>query len=470
MRMNLSISLRLTLWFSAIFLCGFVIFGAFIFTDLAASLSSGKDRTLGRRADRMIDLLKQEGGDPVALLQSKYREFVEATPEGGLIQVYSIGGERLLPQAGAKATNFPWPAVPATVAEHRSDAWIGDHLYRVYVRSATLKGAPVRICVAGSLTDNRSLLARLAEILERSIPAILLISALAGYFISRRALKPVVLLNESARSITIGNLAARLPVSPAGDELSQLAETCNEMLDRLEIAVKRITQFTADASHELRSPISFIRTTSELALRTPGLDEETMEAFKNIVSETEHSSLLLEDMLLLARSDAGRAPFVCEPVRMAEIVREVVVRMRVVAQEKRQQIIERAADDALELSGDPQLLRRLVWILVDNAIKYTPCDGSIEIALSRSESFALLTVSDNGIGIPAASLPHIFDRFFRVDASRGEQEGTGLGLAIGKWIAEAHRATITARSTEQAGSTFEVAFPLMGIPSQLEFE
>jgi heavy metal sensor kinase len=464
MRLNLSISLRLTLWFSAILLCGFVIFGAFIFSDLAASLSRGRDRTLGRRADRMIDLLKHEEEDSDALLQAKYREFVEATPEGGLIQVYSLTGEPLLPQAGAKATMFPWPAVPATAAEYRSDAWIGEHPYRVFVRSATLKGAPVRICVAGSLMDNRSLLARLAEILERSIPAILLVSALAGYFISRRALNPVVLLNESARSITIGNLAARLPVSPTGDELAQLAETCNEMLNRLEIAVKRITQFTADASHELRSPISFIRTTSEFALLTPGLDPETIEAFKNIVSETEHSSRMLEDMLLLARSDAGRAQFVLEPVCMTEIVREVVARMRVVAKEKRQQIIELISDDPLELFGGTQLLRRLVWILLDNAIKYTPCDGSIEIALVRNEQFALLTVSDNGIGIPEASLPHIFDRFFRVDASRGEQEGTGLGLAIGKWIAEAHRATITARNHDRKGTTFEVAFPLDGNP------
>lgn len=462
MRLNLSISLRITLWFSAIVLCGFVTFGAFIYSDLAASLSSGRDRTLGRRADRMVDLLKQEGSDSTTLLQSKYREFVDATPEGRLIQVYSFSGERLLPQASAKAMQFPWPMVPSTVAEYRSDAWIGEHPYRVFVRSASLNGAPVRICVAGSLMDNRSLLARLAEILKRSIPVMLLVSALAGYFISRRALKPLVNLTESARSISIGNLAARLPVSPTGDELAQLAETCNEMLSRLETAVKRITQFTADASHELRSPISFIRTTSELALRTPGLDEETIEAFKNIVSETEHSSHLLEDMLLLARSDAGHAQFVCEPVRMAEIVREVVARMRVVANDKRQRIVERVSDDDLELSGDVQLLRRLVWILIDNAIKYTPCNGRIEVAFARSEKCALFTVSDNGIGIPCASLPHIFDRFFRADASRSEQEGTGLGLAIGKWIAEAHRATIAARRVNPTGTTFEVAFPLNG--------
>jgi signal transduction histidine kinase len=288
----------------------------------------------------------------------------------------------------------------------------------------------------------------------------LLISALAGYFISRRALWPVVRLTECARSITIGNLTARLPVSPVDDELALLARTFNEMLSRLEEAVKRITQFTADASHELRSPISFIRTTSEFALSTPGLDAETVEAFANIVKETEHSSRLLEDMLQLARSDAGRAQIVCEPVYLAEIVREVVACLRLQAAQKQQTLIEKVLDDSLLLSGDAMLLRRLVWILVDNAIKYTACDGCIEIALIRARESALFTVSDNGMGIPLALLPHIFDRFFRVDASRGEQEGTGLGLAIAKWITEAHRAQITATSRDRAGTTFEVAFPL----------
>ena len=462
MRLGLSISLRLTLWFSAIFLCGFIIFGVFIWFDLSASLSGGRDRTLGRRAERVVELIRNTENDSVVLQQAKYREFVEATPEGRLIQVYSLDGERLLPVAGPTALPFPWPKIPSTSTESHFDTWFGGQPYRVFVRSETLNNAPVRIFVAGSLTDNRSLLGRLAEILERSIPVMLLVSALAGYFISRRALRPVARLTECARSITIGNLAARLPVSPVGDELAQLAQTFNEMLSRLEEAVKRITQFTADASHELRSPISFIRTTSEYALLTPGLDAETAEAFANIVRETEHTSRLLEDMLQLARSDAGRAQIVCEPVCMAEIVREVVARLRLQAEQKRQSLVERILDGGPQLSGDAMLLRRLVWILVDNAIKYTACDGCIEVVLARAGESALFTVSDNGVGIPKALLPHIFDRFFRVDASRGEQEGTGLGLAIAKWIAEAHYAQITAVSREQAGTTFEVAFPLNG--------
>lgn len=462
MRHGFSISLRLTLWFSTIFLCGFIVFGAFIWLDLGASLRSGRDRTLGRRAARMADMLEKTEDDPANIIQAKYAEFVEGNPEGRLMQVYSLRGERLLPVANTATVPFPWPNVPPSAKEYRSDTWFNGQPYRVFVRSASLNRAPVRIFVAGQLADDRNLQGRLAEILERSIPVMLLVSALAGYFISRRALKPIVRLTESARSITIGNLAARLPVSPTGDELAQLAETCNEMLIRLDEAVKRITQFTADASHELRSPIALIRTTCEDALHIRGLDGEAAQAFANVVNETDHCSRLLEDLLLLARSDAGRTELAFEPVFLADIVRSVAVRINVLAERKRQHMIELISDEELQVRGDAEMLRRLIWILLDNAIKYTPVEGRIRVSLVRDGRYALLTVSDNGMGIPAALLPRIFDRFFRVDASRGEQEGTGLGLAIGKWIAEAHRATITARSFNQSGTTLEVAFPLNG--------
>ena len=307
MRTDLSISLRLTVWFSAIFICGFVLFGGFIWWDINVSLSRGRDKTLARRVERLAELFKDTENDSTLAVQSKYNEFAEATPEGRLIQVYSFDGRRLLPQASAPAVPFPWPAVSSSAGDYHSDVWFEGQPYRVFARSATLNGASVRVFVAGQLTDNRQLLSRLLEILERSTPVLLLASALAGYFISRRALKPLVRLTESARSITIGNLAARLPVSPINDELAQLAEACNEMLSRLEQAVKRIVQFTADASHELRSPISCIRMTCEYALSTPGLNAEATQALSSAVNEAEHCTHLLEDMLLLARSDDGGA-------------------------------------------------------------------------------------------------------------------------------------------------------------------
>jgi signal transduction histidine kinase len=269
---------------------------------------------------------------------------------------------------------------------------------------------------------------------------------------------PVISLTESVRSISVGNLAARLPVSPNRDELAKLAETCNDMLTHLEDAVKAITRFTADASHELRSPIAIIRTTCEYTLRTSGLDSESVRGFESIVKEAEHCSRLLDDMLLLARSDAGRAQLAFEPVYLSELVLEAIARMQVLADEKRQQLTERIQDEDIQIIGDSLMLGRLICILLDNAIKYTPSWGRIEVTLARDKEAVLLSVADNGIGIPAIALPHIFERFYRADPSRGVHGGTGIGLAIAKWVADAHKAKITVQSTEQAGTTFSLAF------------
>jgi heavy metal sensor kinase len=458
-RLRFSISLRLTLWFSAIFLCGFITFGVLLMLGLTTSVTKSRDQKLKRRAEHTIEAFKRAQNNASGVSQKTKNNFIVPTQDGRVLQDYELDGKRLTPGAVA-AAQFPWPAVPAGKADFSISTEFNGDLYRVYVLTTPLNGLLLRVFVARVLMDNPGLLDQPIWILIRSLPPMLLVSALAGYFISRRALMPVVRITESARSITIGNLAARLPVSPTGDELARLAETCNEMLERVEEAVKGITQFTADASHELRGPIAFIRATSDYALGAPGLDAETTLALRNIVSETDHSLGVLEDMLLLARFDAGRATLPFETVFLAEVVQGVVMRIRVLAQEKRHSLHERVSHENLLLSGDPLLLRRLIWILLDNAIKYTPHGGCIEVVLERRGRSALLIVTDNGSGIPESLLPKIFDRFFRVDPSRGEQDGTGLGLAIAKRIAETHGASIVARSERGTGATFEVAFPL----------
>lgn len=458
MKPALSISLRLTLWFSAIFLCGFIAFGALLLFTVYSSVSNARDEKLDQRAQQMVERVKHVIQDPTAI-PHKEKDFIIPTPDGHVLQAYWFNG-KILTRGRLATVKFPWPSVPEGETAFLRQTTFNGRLYRVYVRATSVNGTPVRVFVARTLTDDPSLLDRPPLILIRSIPVMLLVSGLAGYFISRRALLPVTHLTESARSISIGNLSARLPVSPTGDELAKLAETCNEMLDRLEKAVKSITRFTADASHELRSPIALIRATSEFALSTPGLDQTATHAFRDIIDETDHSLRLLEDMLLLARFDAGRATFAFEPVCLAEIVQSVVGRMRVLAVEKHQQLTEQIPDLDLQIQGDPLMLRRLVWIFVDNAIKYTHSEGSIEVGLHRIGQCGHLKVSDNGSGIPASLVPHVFDRFFRADPSRSEQNGTGLGLAIAKQIAEIHGATIAVRNNNGAGSIFEVVFPL----------
>jgi heavy metal sensor kinase len=457
---NVSVSVRLTAWFSAIFLCGFIAFGLAMRFDLAYSLSSGRDRTLARRAARLKELMNSARADSPEHRAAKFAEFAEATPEGQLIQVFDLNGTRLYPMTPAPA-GFPWPQVRGITREQHTTATFNHREYRILARPFDWNSQQFCVLVAGNLADNSQLLARFSTGLATSIPALLALAAVAGYLMSRHALEPVDRLTAAVRSISIGNLSGRLPTYKTGDELQRLAETCNDMLARLESAVGRINRFTTDASHELRSPISFVRTVAEYALRNPEIDMESKQAFEEIVVESVEAARLLEDMLTLARADAGHSGALFEPLNLEELVEEVCRRIRPFAETKGQALALANVNEPVRISGDRSSLRRLVWTLLDNAVKYTPARGRIEVALQKVGPEARVTVRDSGIGIPEAMLPRIFDRFFRADPSRSEVEGAGLGLAIAKWIADVHHAVISVQSREGEGTVFAVVFPLL---------
>lgn len=442
------------------FLIGFILFGVAMWLDLASYTSNGRSRTLARRASRLVDLLRLSVNASDGQRAYRFSEFADATPEGNLIQLLDGRGSRLLPIA-LLPPDFPWPNPAGMATDRYLEVVYEDRHYRIFEHSVTVGGHPYVILVGGGLEDNRQLMARFSTGLETTIPALLAVAALAGYWLSRRMLRPIGRLTAAVRSISIGNLSQRLPIDQTGDEIAHLAETCNEMLARLETAVGRINRFTADASHELRSPISFIRAVAEYALRDPHLDADAAEALQEIHEESAEASRLIEDMLTLARADAGHPDLVFEPVDLAELVREVCDKVRPFAALKQQEFLVAGASDALAgVSGDRSRLRRLIWTLLDNAVKYTPERGRIETTLGRNSAEARLSVKDSGIGIPPALLPRVFERFFRVDPSRSQVDGTGLGLAIAKWIANAHHAGLSVTSTEGEGSTFSVVFPL----------
>ena len=458
MKRQLSLSLRLTLWFCGLFLLGFAIFGLSMWFDLAYSLGQGRDRTLANRARRLEALLDGSRAETAGRRAAKFDDFAQATPEGSLIQVFDAAGQRVFPVARSTTVAFPWPQLPMSQEPLYRDVMYGARVFRVFAKTVDLDGRQLQIRVAGNLDDNRNMLRRFSLGLLWSIPASLAISTLIGYFVGRRALAPIAQLTSAARSITIGNLSRRLPVSDTGDELQQLSETCNEMLNRLEKALGEITRFTADASHELRSPLSVIRTTAECALGNPEADSESAEALREIVSESELAAYLLDDMLTLARSDAGRAEVNFEPLDLAVLTAEVCDKIRPLADARGHELRITAPDSDVVIEGDALRMRRLVWILIDNAIKYTPDGGHIDVSLRPLDRQVQLSVHDSGVGIPAEAVPRIFERFYRVDPSR-VQEGTGLGLAIAKWIADSHRAVITVESTPGNGTAFFVSFP-----------
>ena len=234
MKHGLSISLRLTLWYSAMFLSGFAALGVGLWLDMASSLEQGRDKTLTTRARRAIELLQSSAGLAPSHRNARARDFADITPEGKLIQVFDLRGQPLLPVELDGSIRFPWPDVSGASTDYRGNISFNGHPYRVYSRLAHAGGQTVRVFAAGQLEDNRAQLDRFKERLLSTMPLMLVAAGIAGYFLSHRALNPVARLIDSGRSITIGNLSRRLPVSGNGDELDQLAETWNGMLSRLE--------------------------------------------------------------------------------------------------------------------------------------------------------------------------------------------------------------------------------------------
>jgi len=295
-----------------------------------------------------------------------------------------------------------------------------------------------------------------------SLPLVLLLASLAGYWIAGRALAPVSGIVAEARSIDSSRLSQRIAVPDTGDEIRVLAVTINSMLARIEEGFRRIQQFTADASHELRTPAAIIRASAEVALlKSPGSERSYKEALHRILREAERNSALLEDLLQLARTDSRSDLPKLEPVDLAESLSSACGQLAPLAESKgvRVQINKGAAPVVIQAGEDH--LRRLWLILLENAVKYTSAGGRISVAIGITpEGHAQCTVRDAGIGIAPEHLPRIFERFYRADKARSRADGgTGLGLAIARELASLHDAVIDVESEVGVGTTFRVQFP-----------
>jgi heavy metal sensor kinase len=288
----------------------------------------------------------------------------------------------------------------------------------------------------------------------------LIVAALGGYWLSGRALAPVDQIIDEARSIDSANLAARLSVPSSGDELQRLSETLNQMLDRVEQSVLHMRRFTADASHELRAPMTLIYTAAQFALRRDRDPDELKDSLRKILREAKRCTELINQLLLLARSDAGSCQMHFVPTDIGALVHEVLSEVSMLASSKKLGVSSSLLDKPLRLDIDAASFRRMLLILLDNAIKYTPEGGAIAVNLVEEANTARIAVADTGTGIPAEQLPFIFDRFWRADKVRSRDAGgTGLGLAIAREIAQSHGAELTVESSVGHGSTFTVWFP-----------
>jgi len=328
-----------------------------------------------------------------------------------------------------------------------------------YVRALAypIKAAGRLYSVQTGLALNKSmaLLSKFRTSLLLLTPVMIVLAALGGHLMSRKALRPVALLAAEARKITDRNLDKRLPVLTAKDEISHLSETLNQMLGRIDKAFASVRAFTGNASHELRTPIALLRTEIEVALIRPRTPAEYRETLSRLRDETVRMTRLVENLLSIARADAGAETHSRVPVDPRTLIEQVRDTWELPMERALIEFRIEMEPGDLTLLGDPAGISRLLSILLENAIKYTPPGGSVTLSASQSAEQVRLSVHDTGIGISAGDLPRIFDRFYRgakpdTEATRG----SGLGLALGKWIAERHGTQLIVESETGRGSCF----------------
>jgi len=455
-----SIRARLTLWYFAVQAIAFAAFGIGIFLAVRGSVHAAIDEDLRQRLQGIRRFMERVG--PVFSqedLAYELREHSGLRPGGDLLQVSDAQGNWIFRSASIRDYAIPRPGEDQAAPRYETQVVRGIPLRIVSARFG-VPGNTYTVQLAAPLAQVSDVLQQLRWLLVLSIPVVLVLASLGGYWMSRRALAPVDAITSTARSISEHSLSRRLASLKTGDELQRLAETFNQMMDRLETAFKRITQFTADASHELRTPTALIRTTAELSLRRDRDNAEYREALVQILEEAKGTGILIDNLMTLARMDSGAEAVGFSMVDIASILGEASMASQPLALSKQIQLDREIPDIPILVNGDSHALRRLFLILIDNAVKYTPTGGRVFIGLNTNGNDAVARVQDTGIGISQEDLPVIFERFYRADKARSREPGAGLGLSIGRWIAEAHRAEILVKSVVGQGSTFEVRIPL----------
>jgi heavy metal sensor kinase len=439
----------------------FAVFGAGIYFAVRESVHAAIDQDLQLRLDgvqRFMQRAVPNFSDED--LAYEIREHSGLRPGGGdLLQVSDAEGNWIFRSLSIRNYDLPQNSADPSAPRYETKTVNGAPL-RIVSAKAGVPGRMYTVQLAAPLDQVLDVLQRLQWFLLLSIPLVLILATFGGYWMSRRALAPVDAMTSTARSISEHSLSRRLAHLNTGDELERLAETFNQMMDRLEAAFKRITQFTADASHELRTPTALIRTAAELSLRRDRDSAEYRETLGHVLEESQRMGILIESLMTLARMDSGAESLNCSTVDIASILREASWSSQPLAESKQIHFEREITNEPIPVDGDPHALRRLFLILIDNAVKYTTPGGTVSITLTRNGARVIVQVRDTGIGISKEDLPFIFERFYRADKARSQESGAGLGLSIARWIVDAHHGSIRVESVVGQGSIFEVNMPV----------
>ena len=464
------IRIRLTLWYLMVLAIVLALFGGGVYIALRESLEDSLDASVRGRSDALMSVVQISDDGPrlpdsvvEAANRSEDDEDLDDDSDEQFARTWDRAGN-VVSDAGSEEAEVEAQRSVILPVIGGTERWVvlqGDDAdFHVLLRPIFSDGQVVGVLEIGqSHEEIDETLRALLIILVVAMPITLVLAGLGGLLIAGRALAPVDSVTRLARRISAEDLSGRLDLSLPDDELGRLARTFDEMIARLDAAFRRQRQFTGDASHELRTPLTALKGQVEVALARQRTPDEYQAVLRVVNEEVDRLIHLVGSLLTLARADAGEIGLAREPISLGDAVEGVVEQLEPLATQRGIAIaVDRGPETTVE--ADESLLLQLLLNLVDNAIKYTPSGGEVRATWGVDRGSAFVTVSDSGIGIDASDLPHIFERFYRVDKARSRSEGgTGLGLAISRWIVEAHGGEISATSQAGEGSAFTVRLP-----------
>ncbi|RKZ12576.1 hypothetical protein DRQ32_03395 [bacterium] len=441
-RLRISVRLRLTFWYVAVpgLLLILTFAGIFVFTR--AALRSELHKHLEEQYHWIETTIRDNP------------EFLQAREESGAVPLFRVARGNTLVYRVRQWTSTRIGAGDDLPLGRSSFDAPGGELYRVQVGTVVADGISYRVIIAHTEGAIHEGIRTLALILLASLPVALMLVFVSGYLLAGRVLAPVVAMADKARGISAEHLEDRLPIENPDDELGRLAAVFNATLERLEDAFEEQRRFVSDASHELRTPITALRSVGEVGLSGPSNPAAYREVIGSMLEECDRLSILINDLLTLARGDSGTARLNRERVDLGELVEATTGLLRILAEEKNQELSVDVCGSVI-VDADPTTLRQALMNIIDNAIGHCPEGCHIEVTVNGGEE-TVVEIRDNGPGIAPEHVEKVFDRFYSTDR---QVRGTGLGLSIARWAVEAHGGRIDLTSERGQGCTFRIVLP-----------
>lgn len=457
-----SLRFQLLSWYIALLVAAFAVFGGFMYFAVDEFLQQNLQENLTRRARQIAHTTAAAGNLTANSLAEHIGTFYAPELSSRFVRVTQSDG-KVLYQSGAPEDESFDPAVPAPKNRAEEYRVEGARRSQLLVKSLPVDSTagPLLIEVGAPLAPIHAAVNKMILALALGAPILIIVAVIGAQKLISRALSPVVGMARGAEDISLHNLSERLPVIGSGDELETLALALNRMISRIHDAVEQNRRFVADASHELRTPLAILRGELENVVTRNQISKETRDTLGSNLEEVERLGKIVEGLFALSRLDAGEAQSESINFDLAKLAVTTTEQMALLAEDKAISLVANPSPPVF-VRGDSSRLKQVIVNLVDNAIKYTLPGGRVDVSVRAEDPHAILEVKDNGIGIPKRDLPHIFERFYRVDKARSrELGGAGLGLSIVKSICDAHGAELQAVSEEKQGTTFTVRLPLV---------